>query len=359
MNLTAHVPLFSSVSMQEKLLFTKHVSVMLKSGIPLVEALGILIEQTKSGYFNSILQDTYTHIKNGSSLASSLEGSPNVFDRFFVSIIHVGEESGTLEESLEYVSEQLQKDYILKKKVQAALLYPTIVFILIFLVGGFISLFILPQLIGFFEAFDTKLPLATQLLLWIATFFKEYGILFFASVIGLSILWSFLIRTRYVQPFWHRILLHTPVFGTLLRNNQTVRMCRNLGTLLKSGVPIETALETTQQTLSNVHYISALKYIGQQVKKGKTIHESLSVNPSVTFQPIMVKMIDVGERTGKLDESLMYLADFYEEEIDNLTKNLSTILEPILLIVIGLVVGFIALAIISPIYELTGSIRNR
>jgi type IV pilus assembly protein PilC len=359
MKLSAQSQLFSRVTVQDKLLFTKHLSVMIHSGIPIIEALGILIDQTKTGSsFNTVLQSVYSRIKNGKSLAYSLEEYPKVFDVFFTNIIKVGEESGTLEESLQFLSDQLQKDYALRKKVQSALLYPSIVFLMVIILGGFISLFILPQLIGFFEAFDTELPLATKVLLAIANFFKNYGILFFSSFIIFSLAWSRLIKTKTVKPFWDRILFVVPLFGKLLRNNQTVRLSRNLGILLKSGVPIEASLETTEKTLTNTHYIRALIYIADEVKKGKTIHESMTSNPSITFQPIMIKMIDVGERTGKLDESLTYLADFYEEEIDNVTKNLSTILEPILLIFIGIVVGFIAIAIISPIYELTGSIRK-
>lgn len=359
MKLSAQTQLFSRITVQDKLLFTKHLSVMIRAGIPLIEAIGILIDQTKTGSFHEVLQRIYKNIRNGKTLAYSLEQSKHVFDVFFINIIRVGEESGTLEQSLDFLSDQLQKDNALRKKIQAALLYPSIVFTLVFVLGGFISLFILPQLIGFFEAFDTKLPPATQALLSIANFFKNFGIAFFASLIGLFIGGSFLIKTNAVKPIWHKILFMIPVFGTLLSNNQIVRLCRNLGILLRSGVPIESALETTERTLTSVPYIRALSYIEQEVKKGKSIHESLTSNPHVTFQPLMIKMIDVGERTGKLEESMLYLADYYEEEIDGITKNLSTLLEPILLIFIGVVVGFIAIAIISPIYELTGSIRRR
>lgn len=359
MKLTTQLDFFSHVSMQEKLLFTKHLSVMLRSGIPILEALSILIEQTTSPSFRRTLERVFKHIKNGKSLSDAIELSGKTFDQFFISIIGVGEESGTLEQSLDFLSDQLQKDYQLKKKVQGAMLYPTIVFTLVIILGGFIALFILPQLVTFFEAFDTKLPLTTQILLTTANFFKNHGILFFICLGVFIALWSLFIKTKTVKPLWQKMLYAFPLFGKLLTYNQTVRFCRNLGILLKSGVPITAALETTKNTLSSVHYIRAVSYVLQEVKRGKSIDKALTDNRHVRFQPIVVKMIGVGEKTGKLEESLIYLADFYEQEVDGITKNLSTILEPVLLIFIGLAVGFIALAIISPIYELTGSIRSR
>lgn len=348
----------SSIPLQEKLLFTKHLSIMLKSGVPISEAIEILIEQSKSPAFRHALDTTNRSLKNGATLSDSLKKGTKAFDQFYLSIIAVGEESGTLEKSLEYLSIQLEKEYYLRKKVQGALLYPGIVLSAIFIVGGFIAVFILPQLIGFFQAFNTELPVATKILLWIAQYFKSYGLITLGAVGGLFVGGIFAVRTKAIQPLWHRFVYSIPVTGPLLHATQLVRFNRNLGILLQSGVPITTSLDTTRKTLTNIHYIRALDSVLANTKKGKSISDSLKANPHQAFPAITVKMIAIGEKTGKLDETLIYLSEFYESEIDSNTKNLSTVLEPILLIVIGLVVAFIALAIISPIYELTGSIRK-
>ena len=358
MKASAQFEIFPHVSLQEKVLFTKHLSVMLKAGIPLTEGLEILIAQTRSQSFKRMLEQSYKSLKNGKSLGQSLSQSGKAFNHFYISIIDVGEESGTLEQSLEFLADQLRKEYYLKKKVQGALLYPGIVMSAIVVMGSFIAFFILPQLVGFFGSFNIELPLATKILLGIAKFFQSWGI---ASAIGLvifTIAWSFFVRTSHGKPFWHWLLLHVPVLGTIIKDTELVQLCRNLGVLLKSGVPIVRSLETAENTLTNLHFQRALAHVLQEAKKGKSVAEGLQDNKHYQFPLIVIKMIEVGEKTGKLDESLLYLGDYYEEEIDNLAKNLSTILEPILLIIIGLVVAFIALAVISPIYELTGSIRR-
>ena len=167
-----------------------------------------------------------------------------------------------------------------------------------------------------------------------------------------------LIRSKPIKPIWHKIQLKFPLFGNLILYGQLARFARNFGIMLKSGVPVNSALKTTANTLSNLQFKNDLLLVNQSLVKGKPIGGTLDEYKFSEFPPLVSKMISVGEKTGKLEQTLLYLGDFYEDEIDNISKNLTTILEPILLITIGLVVGFVALAIISPIYELTGSIRK-
>jgi type IV pilus assembly protein PilC len=331
---------------------------MIKSGIPIAEAFEIIHDQTKSPAFEKVLQKITQDIKNGQTLAESLKKHPRVFDQLYVSMIEIGEESGTLEKTLEYLSDQQEKDYDLQQKIKTAMLYPGLVLAATTIMGGFMSFYILPKLVDFFEAFDTDLPITTQILLWFATIMKNYGVVIVISIVILAIGFSSLLKLKSVKPVWHRFILRIPLIGPFIVNGQLARFSRNLSILLKSGVPISRSLEVTAYSLSNITYQKDLLVINQSLSKGKNISDALSNPRFKHFPGIVQKMINVGEKTGQLEDTLLYLADFYEDEIDAQSKRLSTILEPLLLLGIGLVVGFIALAIISPIYELTGSIRR-
>jgi type IV pilus assembly protein PilC len=350
---------FSKISFKDKLFFTKHLSTMIKAGIPISDALASLSKQHKSKKFKEIIEDVLSNIENGKSLAESLKRHPNVFNNFFISLIEIGEESGTLEENLEFLAKQMAKDFTLRKKIQGALLYPGLVFGAATIMGSAISLFVLPKLVDFFDAFDIELPLTTRILLFIAQAMRSYGFLiiggFFALIIGFYVF----IQLPKVKPVWHKIVLKLPIFGNLIAYGQLASFSRNFGVLIKSGVPITRSLDVTSNTLSNVVFVKDVKKLSEELTKGRVIAAELRKKRYKEFPPLVVQMIDVGETTGKLDETLLYLGDFYEEEIDNISKNLTTVLEPILLVGIGIVVAFIALAIISPIYELTGSIRRR
>jgi len=351
-----NIDIFNGVSFKDKLFFTKHLAIMTQSGIPITEGLFILMAQTKSQYFKNILKISINEIKNGQSLAATLKKFPKVFDQFYISLLEVGEQSGTLEKNLNFLAKQLAKDFQLRQKIKGAMLYPGIVFGAASIMGGFIAFFILPQLVGFFDAFQIELPFTTKILLFFANILKNHSLLFLLSIIGSILLFLSFIRIPAIVPIWHRFLLKIPLFGKLIAYDQLSRFSRNLGILLQSGVPVTTSIQVTANTLSNLKFKTDLMNVSQHLIKGKEIGSSLDQCPE--YPPLVSKMISVGEKTGRLDETLIYLSDFYEEEIDNISKNLTTILEPIMLITIGLIVGFVALAIISPIYELTSSIRQ-
>lgn len=350
--------LLKRISFQEKVLFTKHLDTMVKAGIPIAEAMDTLYEQSRSPYFKEIIYQVQKDIQNGQSLAKSLRKHPCVFDEFYISLIEVSEESGTLEENLDFLAKQQTKDFRLRKKVQGALMYPAIVVFAMTVMGGFISFFVLPKLVDFFTAFEIELPWPTRILLFIATVSKNYGIFIVTGFILFLISARFAVKLQKVKPLWHNFILHIPLVGKIISYSQLAHLGRNLGTMLRSGVPVSRALEVTSNTLTNLKFKNDLHKIAKSLEKGKTIGESIKTGGFYEYPPIVYRMIAVGEKTGKLDETLLYLGDFYEDEIDDLSKNLANILEPGLLVIIGVAVGFVALAIISPIYELTGSIRN-
>lgn len=331
---------------------------MIRSGVTIIDALETLVDQTENGTFQTVISSVSESIQNGQTLSNSLKKHPKVFDRFYISLIEVSENSGSLDENLDFIAKQLLKRYRLRRKIQTAMLYPSFVLIAMLTMGSFVSLFVLPQLVSFFEAFDTELPITTQILLVIAGLMKNHGLLIWGSVVVVGIATYFAVRSKLVKPLWHRFLLSIPVLGEFLKESELAQMCRNLGILLRSGVPLVTSLDVTAQTVSNITFQRHTLKLKVSAEAGKTLAYTMEHNSQVVFPPIVFKMISVGEKTGKLDESLLYLGDFYEEEIDTTTKNLSTIIEPVLLISVGLAVGFLALAIITPIYELTGSLQK-
>lgn len=358
MKKTANIQILSRVRFLDKLLFTKHLSMMIKSGITLSESVDTIASQTISNKFRKILDDISLDIKNGKSFSLSLKKHPEAFSQFYVVITQVGEESGTLSESLDYLAQQLAKDYALKKKIQGALLYPTIVLAAVGIVGAGMSIFVLPQLADLFLSLDAELPLITKILLFFSNVMKHFGIFIIAGFIGLMILFRLAIKHPLIKPRWDRIILSFPIFGPLFENEQLASLTRNLGVMIKSGLPITKALEVQHSGTDNSLFKDYIGNIQKSVAKGKEIQEELTEGDYSRFSPIAIKMIAVGEKTGKLDEAFLYLADFFEDEVDNTAKNLSVVLEPIILLVIGVIVGFVALAIISPIYELTGSIKR-
>lgn len=358
MNLSAQIELLSRITDVDTVLFTKHLSVMIKAGIPLPEAIDSITAQTTNQRFKHTLIAINHDIRNGQSFYTSLAKHPRIFNPLYLNLVRIGEESGNLEKNLEYLAVQLKKQYEFKNKIQSALLYPEIVLTTAAVVGFGISYFVLPQLVDLFSSLDIKLPLTTRILLFVATSMKRYGLsiitAFIASIVGLRLF----ISLPGIKLYWHRFLLSLPVMGAFFQDVELSSLCRNFGIMLKSGLPIEQGLEAQKQTTENLVYREYIEAIQQGIDKGQSI-ENVLIKAKFSFMPlIVIKMIGVGEKTGKLDESLLYLGDFFEDEADTTAKNFSTVLEPIILIGVGLVVAFIALSIISPIYQFTGSIKR-
>ncbi len=350
------IPFINYVSHLDKILFAKNLALMIKVGLPLRESVAIIQEQTKSKNLKRILDDVLRNIDNGQPLALSLARHPRVFSSLYINMIKVGEGSGTLEENLGYLAQQLEKSHALKNKVKAAMVYPVIVLSTTILLGIGLSLFVLPKLIPVFKTLNVKLPLMTRILIRFTEFIQNYSLSVLISVVVLIIILSLLSRLRPVKFLTHRFFLRVPILGLISQNINISHFSRTLGILLKSGLPVISALDITQTTLGNLVYQKELKGVVSEVQKGKPISDYLKKRKS--FFPSMVsRMIEIGEKTGSLEETLTYLGKFYEAEVDKLINNLSSIFEPILLLIIGAIVGFIALAIMSPIYEITRGLQ--
>lgn len=348
---------FNTITFLERVTFTKHLAVLIRSGITIDEALAIIRDETASSVLRQILDSVTSEVKNGKSLSAALGKHRQAFNQFYLSLIKIGESTGKLDETLTYLADYLSQSFQLRRKIQTALLYPAVILIATFIVGGFIAFYILPQLIGFFESFEAKLPLSTRVLLSVAHLLQDYGVFIVIGLIALIAGFISLLRVPYFRLRWQFFLLYLPLVGRLINQSQLAQFNRNLSTLLSSGTPIDEALTTTNETLDSlVHQRYLLKAI-KQVKNGKPLSKALEeVAPERVFPPLVTRMIAVGEKSGQLDQNLAYLATFYEDEIDNTSKNLTTILEPVLLVIIGLGITFVALAIITPIYELTSTV---
>ncbi|MCF6277034.1 MAG: type II secretion system F family protein [Candidatus Magasanikbacteria bacterium] len=338
----------------ELMLFTKYLNVLLGSGLTLDEALDILVDQS-SGSLKKILKSLQGNIRKGGTLSAGLENYPHIFSSVFINLIKAGESSGTLQNNLENLTLQMEKEYELRKKVKGALVYPVVVLSVAVIVMVGIIIFVMPGLVELFYSLKIELPATTKGLLWVSELFRDDYLTVIAFSITLFIFLSVLKKLKFVKPILHWILLRLPVAGKLSRDTNLARLTRLMGTMLKSGMTLKEVLSISSQVLQNVRYKKVMKRVGKEVARGGTISGVLEKHKKM-FPILATRLIKVGEETGTLDKMLVYVAEFYEQEIDGTTKNLSTLLEPFVILLIGGVVALLASSIITPIYKIIGSV---
>jgi type IV pilus assembly protein PilC len=349
---------FGFVSNLEKVVFTKHLSLMLKAGLTLNESLSTLKEQTNSSQMKKIIESLVKKVEDGKSLASGLSEYPQIFSNFYIHSVGAGEQSGDLEENLIHLADQMTKDFDLRRKVKSAMMYPLVVLGATVILGVSLSVVVFPKLARLFKTFKIELPFLTRILLATTDFLQKYALFAAVIIIFLFFVLRWVLRRGPIRPYFHRFILRIPIFGKIAKNLNLARFARTFGSLLRSGLPIGEAIQTTSDALGNYAYKINLAKISREVGQGEKLSKSLAVFPEI-FPPMVCQMIAVGERSGKLEEVLFYLAEFYEAEVDATTKNLSTILEPVLLVLIGVVVAGVALAVVTPLYQLTSGMKIR
>ncbi len=331
---------------------------MVKSGMALIDSLVLLKKQARSASMAYILEGVIWNVQNGQFLFMSLKKFANHFDDLFINVIKIGEETGNLADNLVYLSTELKKKQQLRQRLRSAMIYPAVILVATLGVSGILVFLVLPRLIPVFSSLGVKLPWTTRFLIATAGFLFNYGVLLVGGLIGFGILSFFL--TRKVSPlrfFVHRLILATPFLGSLSVMANVADFTRTLGLLLRSGTKIVESILITADSMPNAVYQKALRGAAEIVRTGEPLNIYLARHENI-FPPIATRMIEVGNITGTLEANLFYLADFYETEIDESTKNLTTILEPLLLLVMGGIVGFVAISIITPIYEITQSFRR-
>ncbi len=339
----------------DKIILVKNLALMLRSGIPLLEAIKTLKESSQ-GTLLKILNQVTIDLEKGSSLHIALTKFESAFGRLFINFIKIGEGSGTLEENLFRLAQFYEKIYNLRKKAISSLIYPSLVVGLSIAVSAVLSFFVFPKLIPFFQSLKIELPLPTKILLWISKFTKDYFILItLGSIVGLIVSTLLIKRIDRIRYTFHLFLLNIPLFGKIFIHYNIAFISRTIGSLQKSGIHLQNALKLTAESTNNLVYKKIVLDISEWIKNGQDISSFFrhSTNLEKYFPKVMTKMIEVGERSGNLEEIFLYNADFYENEVDETTKNLSNIIEPVMLIFIGLFVAFIAISIITPIYQIT------
>ncbi|MBI5138462.1 MAG: type II secretion system F family protein [Candidatus Vogelbacteria bacterium] len=343
------------IGLRDKIGFAGNLSAMIGAGLSLSRALGILLKQTKNLRFKRILDDVIKEVNNGSSLNAALEKHSDVFPSVFSAMVEAGEQSGNLPSSLSIVNEQLAKTYQLQKKIRGAMIYPAVIISLMIVIGFLMMIYVVPTLTNTFSQFGTDLPFATRLILNSSKVISDNLVAIMIMLIALIILLVMWVRTNTGRRVVHKIILRLPLIGELSKKTNAATIARTLSSLITSGVDMVQALEITKRALKNVYFRDIIDEAKALVQKGEPLASAFQMNEKVC--PILLgEMAEVGEETGKLAEMLMKVAVFYEEEVSQATKDMSTIIEPVLMIIIGLAVGFFAIAIIQPIYSIGNSI---
>lgn len=342
------------VSLVEKAVFAKNLAVMLRAGLTINNALAISQSQAH-GRLRHIIKDLRRDVEAGNSLSDALAVHKKVFSGFFIQMVTVGESSGTLDEALETIATQLEKEHALATKITGAMIYPMIILVSGFLLGLFMAFFVFPKIIPLFKGLNIPLPFTTRALIAVSDIIASYGtlLLILIAIIIVGLIWF--VNTAPAKPLTHWLLLRVPVIKNISKNANLARFCRTMGSMLKSGVVIEQALYIAKDTVGNYYYKNSVGKVAQRITTGAKLSGNLREFKAL-YPEIVVEMINVGEQSGKLSDVLLYLADYYDLEVDTATRALTTFIEPLLLVVIGGGVGLLALAIITPIYELTGNI---
>lgn len=348
--------LLGGVKLREKIMFADNLSAMISAGLSLARSLSVIERQTKNVYFKTIIKELIEKINGGQSFSSTLSGYPKVFPPVFTSMVASGEESGNLPKSLQTVSEQFKKTYELKRKVKGAMIYPAIIVSAIIIIGVLMMVFLVPTLTQTFEDLGVDLPLSTKIVVGTSSFLVNNLLLvglLAAAVIALTVVF---LKSERGHRFWSWFVLKLPVIGNIVREVNSAVVMRTVSSLITSGVSMIETIEITKKVVQNVYYQEALEEAHKKIQTGIGLAEIFQKYENI-FPVFVIEMTMVGEETGNLPKMLLSAAEFYEEEVDQATKNLSTIIEPVLMLVIGLAVGIFAVSVIGPIYSLTDAIK--
>ena len=340
----------STVRRIDKIFFTRHLHTLIESGISLDQALKICADQTTNQKLSKVLLDLYEKVKKGQSLHSALSRHKNYFSDFFINLIKVGEASGTLDDVLEHLLEQQEQDYELITKARGAMIYPLVVMTAALLIVILMMSFVIPSITGLLKEYNVDLPLTTRLLIFVSDSLNNFGIYIGIVVLVLVILISRYFKTPSGKAKWDWFKLHAPILNNIVKEFNLARFCRSMSALLKSGVSLDEALAMSATICGNVYYKKAIQSSVNFVRKGIPLTEVLHGNAKL-FPPITTRMLEVGEKTGKFDYMFTRLAVFYEKSVLNTINNLSSVIEPIMLLSIGIGVGFIAISILTPIWK--------
>ncbi len=349
------LPMFSKVKSTDLIIFTRQLSSMLSSGLTLMRALAILKDQVQSAAMQEVVNSIINDVEEGKPFSSSIAKYPAVFSTIYVSLIKAGEASGLLDKVLVRLADNLEKEAKLKGTIKSALMYPVIVIILMVVVMFIMMIFVIPQLTVLYQNLNVPLPLPTQIVIGFSDFIQTFWPIMLILLVGGVVLFRRWHKTIEGQLITDSLILKLPVFGKLIRQTILAEFSRTFGLLVGTGTLVVDALLQTADTAGNIHYRNAIKDVSKQVEKGVTIGDAMSVYP--LFPSILIQLVKIGEQTGKVDESLAKASEYFERDVDQTVKTLTTAMEPFIMVVLGIGVAFLIISVITPIYSLISSIQ--
>jgi type IV pilus assembly protein PilC len=346
------------IKLKDKSIFCRQFATMINAGVSLVRCLAVLETQTQNPRLRSIIKNVQSRVEGGETLSAALKAHSNVFDNLFVGLVRAGEVGGVLDETLDRLSQFLESDLRLKQKIKAAMTYPVLVLAVAFIIVTGLVTLIVPKFIEIFKDFKVEMPMMTQILINVSKFMTSpqgAGMLLIGVPLSIFAFKKF-IKTKFGKRLFDKYKLKMPVFGKLSHNIAVARFCRTLATLLTSGVPILQAMETVAQAIDNETFTDVIMAARARIREGDPIGEPLE--KSKMFPPMVVQMISIGEETGALDQMLGKVADFYETEVEMALQSLAAALEPLLIVMLGVVVGFIVIALFMPLIAIVATLSG-
>ncbi len=350
---------FGKLSLKEQAFFAKRLSFLIRAGVPLFEALNMIEEQTHSKKQKKVLTSVIKDVSHGQSLAGSLGKFKNVFGDFAINMIEVGEQTGVLSENLSYLADELKKRQELQRKVIGALVYPIFISIATFGLTALLTAYIFPKILPIFTSLNVDLPVTTRFMIWLSAFLRHWGWL--VMLLLIVFVFIFIVTLQKSKAFhfqYDRLIMKLPFVGTMVKQYNLANITRTLGLLLNGGMTLSEAIPITAKSTGNLVYKNEFAKLANVVDRGEKISTHLRSDRKL-FPDILAQIVSVGERSGNLSETLNYLSQLYEGDVEDSTKNLSSLIEPILMVMMGLIVGFVAISVITPIYGITQHLSPR
>ncbi|MCD4705939.1 type II secretion system F family protein [bacterium] len=344
---------FNKIPMKDLLFFLRELSVLISANIPLIQSLHIIEKQIENRILKGIILEVADNVEGGSKLSDSLAKYPDIFNSFYVNIIKSGETSGKLDEVLNYLTEEEEKNYDMAKKLKGAMIYPAFIFTALIGVGIVMMVFVVPKLAGVLEESGAELPITTRILMGASDFFVNFWWTVLIAVIVLFFIFNVVVKTKNGKLYWDILKLNLPIAGNLFQKIYLVRFSRSFITLMVGGVSISRSLDIVLNVVDNAHYKNLIERTIKEVEDGRAIAGEFFNDKYIP--PMFAQMLSIGEETGKIPFVLKKIADFYSLEIDNTMRNIMTIMEPFIMIIMGLAVGVMVAAIILPMYNLSSS----
>lgn len=347
---------FGRVPLKEKVMFTRNLGVMVASGVNITKALKNMSVQSKNKTFQKALLDMSNQLESGKTLSECMDAYPAIFSRLYVNMVKVGEAAGNLEEVLKIVANHLEKEYELMSKVRGAMIYPAVIVFAMIIVGILMLTYILPKITGVFKDMNVELPVTTKFIIAVSDFLRGHIYVAPLVMVGAFVALKIFLQTSAGNKTMSFLTIKIPLFRNMTIMINCARFARIHSSLLRSGVSVIESLKIISETLTNYYYHRELKKSISEVQKGINLSKVTAQSPQI-FPPLITQMLEVGEETGQTEAVLMKMAEFYEEEVSTMTKNLSSIIEPVLMLVIGTAVGFFAVSMLQPMYSVLENIK--